>query len=75
MRFHGPGGDSPSGLFFQVRTLLVSRLRSLVAFGSRCIPPGGVAPSSNMANILSRRALPAGRIATLDANKISETKH
>jgi hypothetical protein len=44
---------------------LVSRLRSLVAFGSRCIPAGGVVPPSNTPGILGRRALPAGRIATL----------
>src|SRR5213592_4306699 len=51
------------------------------AFGPRCIPapphgaqsaPWGpradcVAPPSNMANILSRRALSAGRLAGLDA--------
>ena len=32
--------------------------RKFVAFGPRCIPPGGVAPRSNMPNILGRRALP-----------------
>ena len=46
---------------------LVSRLRSPVAFGRRCIPPGGVAPPSNTPSILGRRALPAGRIAALGA--------
>jgi hypothetical protein len=46
-----------------------------VAFGPRGIPPGGVAPSSNMLNILGRRALPDGRIAALDANKTYVTKH
>jgi hypothetical protein len=55
--------------------VLVSRLRSLVAFGRRCIPPGGVAPRSNTLSILARRALPAGRLTALDANKTSETKH
>ncbi|HSC27974.1 MAG TPA: MOSC N-terminal beta barrel domain-containing protein [Vicinamibacterales bacterium] len=34
-----------------------------------------VAPSSNTPGILGRRALPAGRIATLDANKTSDTTH
>jgi hypothetical protein len=37
------------------------------AFGRRCIPPGGVAPSSHIADILGRRALPAGRLAALGA--------
>jgi hypothetical protein len=30
---------------------------------------------SNTPSILGRRALPAGRIAALDANRTSETKH
>jgi hypothetical protein len=37
------------------------------AFGRRSIPAGCVAPPSNMLNILSRRAWPAGRLAALDA--------
>ena len=57
------------------RTGLVSRLRSPVAFGRRCIPPGCVAPHSNTPGILARRALPAGRLAALGANRTSETKH
>jgi hypothetical protein len=39
-----------------------------VAFGRRCIPADGVAPPSNMLNILSRRALSAGRLAALGAS-------
>src|SRR5262245_14529269 len=54
---------------------LVSRHVSLVAFGPRCIPPGGVAPPANTPCILGRRALPCGRIAALDANKTYVTKH
>jgi hypothetical protein len=37
------------------------------AFGRRSIPAGCVAPPSNMHNILSRRAWPAGRLAALGA--------
>src|SRR5438034_4066830 len=37
------------------------------AFGRRCIPADCVAPPSNMLNILSRRALSAGRLAGLGA--------
>jgi Ca-activated chloride channel family protein len=37
------------------------------AFERRCIPPGGVAPPSNIPDILGRRALPAGRLAVLGA--------
>jgi len=46
---------------------LVSCLRSSFAFGRRCIPAGGVAPHSNIPDILTRRALPAGRLAALGA--------
>jgi len=38
------------------------------AFDRRCIPADGVAPPSNMLNILGRRALSAGRLAGLDAS-------
>jgi hypothetical protein len=55
--------------------MLVQYLRNLSAFGRRCIPSGGVAPPSNMPNILGRRALPAGRIGDLGAQDISETLH
>src|SRR5437867_3808748 len=60
--------------------LLAARGESLAAFDERCIPkppqrgcraggPGasGVAPPSNTPGILSRRALPAGRLARLGA--------
>jgi hypothetical protein len=36
-------------------------------FGRRCIPADCVAPPSNIPDILSRRALSAGRLAALDA--------
>src|ERR1700730_7981173 len=44
-----------------------ARVESPTAFGQRCIPPGCVAPRSNIPDILTRRALPAGRIAGLGA--------
>src|SRR5262245_41443231 len=37
------------------------------AFERRCIPAGCVAPPSNIADILGRRALPSGRLAVLGA--------
>jgi hypothetical protein len=37
-------------------TALAARGETLVAFDGRCIPGGGVAPPSNTAGILSRRA-------------------
>lgn len=37
------------------------------AFGQRCIPPGGVAPPSNIPDIVGRRALLSGRIGALGA--------
>src|SRR5205809_2819077 len=46
---------------------LTARGESLAAFDERCIPAGGVAPPSNTPGILSRRALPAGRLARLGA--------
>jgi hypothetical protein len=46
---------------------LAARGESPAAFGRRCIPPGCVAPRSNTSGILTRRALPAGRIAALGA--------
>ena len=46
---------------------LAARGESLAAFDERCIPAGGVAPPSNTPGILSRRALPAGRLARLGA--------
>src|SRR5437870_1982408 len=61
-------------------TAPAARGESPPAFGRRCIPPppqrgcrvgdpgpGGVAPPSNIPDILGRRALPAGRIAALGA--------
>ena len=47
--------------------MLTARGESLAAFDERCIPSGGVAPPSNTPGILSRRALPAGRLARLGA--------
>ena len=44
-----------------------ARGESLAAFDDRCIPACGVAPPSNTPGILSRRALPAGRLARLGA--------
>src|SRR5438034_11753894 len=38
------------------------------AFDRRCIPSGGVAPPSNTPGILSRRALPDGRLTGLGAS-------
>src|SRR5437762_14161857 len=46
---------------------LAARSESLAAFDERCIPACGVAPPSNTPGILSRRALPAGRLARLGA--------
>jgi hypothetical protein len=46
---------------------LAARGESLAAFDERCIPASGVAPPSNTPGILSRRALPAGRLARLGA--------
>src|SRR5437870_9660160 len=46
---------------------LAARGKSLAAFDGRCIPGGCVAPPSNTGGILSRRALPAGRLARLGA--------
>jgi cytochrome c oxidase cbb3-type subunit 3 len=46
-----------------------ARSNNPAAFDERCIPPGGVAPSSNTAGILGRRALPDGRLARLGATR------
>jgi len=46
---------------------LAARSAPPSAFERRCIPPGGVVPPSNIPDILGRRALPAGRLAVLDA--------
>src|SRR5437867_11278779 len=53
---------------------IMARVRSLAArgetppaFGRRCIPADCVAPPSNIPDILSRRALSAGRLAALGA--------
>ena len=42
---------------------LVSRVGNPLTFSGRGIPPGGVAPPSNIPDILGRRALPVGRRA------------
>lgn len=47
--------------------ILAARGAGPAAFDRRCIPGGCVAPPSNIPDILSRRALPAGRLAGLDA--------
>jgi hypothetical protein len=46
---------------------LAARGASLTAFDGRCILADGVAPPSNMLNILSRRALSARRLVRLSA--------
>jgi hypothetical protein len=46
---------------------LAARGESLAAFDGRCIPAGGVAPPSNIPDILGRRALPPERLARLSA--------
>src|SRR5262245_36926140 len=46
---------------------LTTRGATPSAFERRCIPTGCVAPPSNIPDILSRRALPAGRLAVLGA--------
>src|SRR5207247_4238708 len=58
---------SPSAGTAALRPGLAARGESLAAFDERCIPSGGVAPPSNTPGILSRRALPAGRLARLGA--------
>ena len=56
-------------LFRVGRHLLAARGGSPAAFEWRCIPLDGVASRSNTAGILSRRALPNGRIAILGATR------
>jgi tetratricopeptide (TPR) repeat protein len=46
---------------------LTARGASPAAFDGGCIPAGGVAPPSNTPGILSRRALPSGRLPRLGA--------
>src|ERR1700676_4746097 len=46
---------------------LAARGESPAAFERRCIPPGCVAPPSNIPDILGRHALPGGRLAALGA--------
>ena len=57
------------------RNALASRLGDSLAFGRRCIPPGGVARHSHNPDMLVPRARPAGRIAALGAQRTSETRH
>src|SRR2546425_13124389 len=59
--------SSESWYCFNEDTPLAARGESLAAFDGRCIPAGCVAPRSNTAGILGRRALPAGRLARLRA--------
>ena len=49
--------------------ILAARGESPAAFERRCIPPACVAPRSNTAGILPRRALADGRITTLGATR------
>ena len=49
-------------------TGLAARGETPPAFGRRCIPADCVAPPSNILDILSRRALSAGRLAALGAS-------
>src|SRR5258708_10342981 len=49
------------------RRVLAARGEMPAAFDGRCIPAGCVAPPSNIPDILSRRALPSGRLAVLGA--------
>ena len=55
-----------SGTFIRGRAL-TARGKSLAAFDGRCILAGCVAPSSNIPDILGRRALPARRLTRLGA--------
>src|SRR5216683_6994791 len=57
----------PQYILNPVKRALAARGESLAAFDERCIPASGVAPPSNTPGILSRRALPAGRLARLRA--------
>jgi len=47
----------------KLRMEFVSRLSNSLSFSGRGIPSGGVAPPSDIPDILGRRALPAGRRA------------
>src|SRR5436190_21773052 len=51
--------------------LLAARGETPAAFGRRCIPADCVAPPSQMADMLGRRALSAGRLAGLGATLAS----
>src|SRR6266852_30383 len=57
----------PQYILNPVKRALAARGESLAAFDERCIPASGVAPPSNTPGILSRHALPAGRLARLGA--------
>ena len=54
-----------------VRQGLAARGETPAAFGRRCIPADCVAPPSHMDDMLSRRALSAGRLAALGATLAS----
>jgi hypothetical protein len=49
--------------------------QKFVAFERRCIHADGVAPPQNSGAIPCRRALPARRIATLGAERTSDSGH
>jgi hypothetical protein len=60
--------DSLERTLASIRTgVLAARGESPAAFGGRCLPPGCVAPPSNIPDILGRRAWPAGRLTRLGA--------
>ena len=61
------GNDwSPKQVLADLETL-AARRATPSAFERRCIPAGCVAPPSHISDILSRRALPTGRLAVLGA--------
>ena len=61
------GAGGPRGL--PMRARLAARGEGPAAFDRRCIPPDGVAPRSNTAGMFPRRALSAGRMASLGATR------
>ena len=65
----GPVSTSRQRIAELARQALAARGESPAAFGGRGILSGGVAPRSNMPNILPRRALPARRLAHLGATR------
>src|SRR6478735_2358845 len=64
---HSRGRPSASGDPGRNEGSIAVRAETPAAFDGRCILGGGVAPLSNTPGILGRRALPARRLARLDA--------